>query len=145
MPTNDNKVQFIITNTSALNGNVLLSEDYIINIYDISNTIIRSYPVAGSPTSDPTVFVSTHVIANTWNYFKVQQQISTGTTTGGTCGTVLFETEAYSLTDINTDIFAGTTAPCLGIFTLLTHSNKKIQKLLNKNYVLSITFQQQMD
>lgn len=131
LPTNDNKVQFIITNTSALNGNVLLSEDYIINIYDISNTIIRSYPVAGSPTSDPTVFVSTHVIANTWNYFKVQQQISTGTTTGGTCGTVLFETEAYSLTDINTDIFAGTTAPCLG-FSPTDTQQQKIQKLLNK-------------
>lgn len=141
LPTNDNKVQFIITNTSTLNGNVLIGENYIINVYDIANTIIHSYPVTGSVLADPTIFLSTQIIDNSWNYFKVQQQITTGTTTGGTCGTVLFETEPYSLTDINTDIFAGTTAPCLNFLPEDTQQ-QKIQKLLNKlcqDYNISVS------
>ena len=63
LPTADNKAQFIITNVSDIGTNVIATEAYIIDIYDVNDIILHSYTVAGSPTSDPTVYVSTNTIS----------------------------------------------------------------------------------
>ena len=128
---NDGKVQFIVTNTSILSPNILIGENYILDIYDITNTILQSYAFAGSTVADPTVFVTPIPIANNWDNYKVSQQVTTQSSTGSACGTVLYETEKYSLTDINSDIFAGVTAPCLNFLPTDTQKDK-MQKLVNK-------------
>ena len=58
-------------------------------------------------------------------------QLTTNSSTGSSCGTELYETESYSLTDINSDIFSGITAPCLGWVPGDTQQ-EKMQKLINK-------------
>lgn len=130
-PTNNNKVQFVIQNATQYNGNIQTSEQYIVNVYDITNTILQSYNVSGSISTDPTFYTSIDDITNDWNYYKVQLLTSSQSPSGVSCGSVVWETEPYSLTDINTDIFAGTTAPCLA--WLPTDSQYvKMQKLLTK-------------
>jgi hypothetical protein len=131
LPTADNKVQFIITDTSNIGTNVITAESYIIDIYDVANTILHSYMVTGSPTSDPTVYVSANTISTTWDHYKVRMQLTTNSSTGSSCGTELYETESYSLTDINSDIFSGITAPCLSWAPGDTQQ-QKMQALINK-------------
>ena len=128
---NTTSVQFIIENATQYNGNVPTSEQYILNIYNSSNVILHSYNITGNTTSDPTFFTAPDNIANDWNYYKVQLLASSESTSGISCGSIIYETEAYTLTDLNSDIFAGTTAPCLGWLPTDTQT-EKVQKLLDK-------------
>ena len=120
-------LQIAIQNLSSIGTNVLTAKNYIIEIRDVSNTILLSYPVTGSLTVDPTIFTTPVPFAANWNNVRIQQTIITESATGDPCGTVVYETPTpFLLTDVSLSWFYGTTiAPCLGILDSDTEIQKK--------------------
>lgn len=126
-------LQIAIQNLSSIGTNVYTVKNYLIQIRDASNAILFSYPVTGSLTSDPTIFTTPDPFATNWDNVRIQQTITTNSSTGAACGTVVYETPTpFSLTDITPSWFYGTTPPpCLNFLPSDTEIQKK-DKLMNK-------------
>ena len=126
-------LQFSIENLSSIGTNILTAKNYVIEIRDAANAIIHSYSVTGSLTTDPIIYTTPDAFATNWNNVRIVQTITTTSSTGAACGTVVYEKPTpYLLTDAGLSWFAGTTVPaCLGIVGGDSEIQKK-NKLMNK-------------
>ena len=127
-------LEFAIQNLSSIGTNVLTVKNYIIEIRDNTNAILHSYAITGSLISDPEVFTTPDAFAPNWDNVRIQQIITTNSSTGTLCGTVTYETPTpFDLVDISLSWFYGTTIPaCIGVTggdSEITKKNKLMSKV----------------
>lgn len=116
-----------LVNQTDYGTNVPTLERYTIQVRNASNSILHSYTVDGSLSTDPTTYITPDAIASDWNNVRILLTTTSDAATGGACGTETYETPtAFLITDIVTSWFEGTTIPAsLGINTSDTEIEKK--------------------
>lgn len=126
-------LQIAIANQTAYGTNTPTSESYLIEIRNSSNSILYSYTVTGSVSADPTIWTSPIPIASNWDNVRIVLTTASNSSTGGSCGTVTYESDSpYSLNDISVSWFDGTIPPdCLDFIDGDDEIEKK-QKLMDK-------------